>query len=113
LDDMAEYYAGYERLSALWRQQFPRRYFEHHYESLQKNTEEQIRRLLDFCDLPFDPACLVFHQTRRAVLTISSAQVREPVRQDTARSACYGDLLDPLRTKLHALKVPFADERNQ
>jgi hypothetical protein len=102
LDDMVDYCAGYERLSRLWRQQFPRQYHDHAYEALQQDPEAQIRHLLDFCGLPFDPACLDYHRTRRTVLTISSAQVRQPLRRDTARSARYGDRLDPLRARLRA-----------
>ena len=100
LDDMVDYYAGYQRLSALWEAKFPHSYFENQYELLQKDMEGQIRRLLDFCNLPFDPSCLAFHQTRRTILTLSSAQVREPLRKDTARSERYGSKLDPLHAKL-------------
>lgn len=107
LDDMVGYYAGYERLSALWRQRFPQRYFEHVYESLQRDAEGQIRRLLEFCHLPFDPACLEWHRTRRTVRTISSTQVREPLRKDTARGARYGARLDPLRERLQAALNPL------
>jgi len=102
MDDMADYFAGYDRLSKLWRQQFPQQYFEHEYESLQKDPEGQIRRLLDFCGLPFDAACLAFHRTPRTVLTVSSAQVRQSLRQDTARGPLYGDKLEPLRARLRA-----------
>lgn len=102
LDDMVDYCAGYERLSALWQRQFPQRYFDHHYELLQQDPEGQIHRVLDFCALPFDTACLSFHQTPRTVLTFSSAQVRQPLRLDTARAALYGNRLDPLRARLHA-----------
>ena len=102
LDDIVDYYAGYARLSRLWQQRFPGQYFDHEYEALQADTEAQIRRLLDFCGLPFDPACLDFHRSRRTVLTISAAQVRQPLRRDTARSARYGDRLDPLRARLQA-----------
>jgi len=60
-----------------------------------------IPRLLSFCGLPFDPACLAFHETPRAVLSApSAAQVRQPLRRDTARSALYGDRLDGLRQRL-------------
>lgn len=100
LDDMVDYCAGYERLSRLWQKRFPQQWFEHHYEALQDTPEEQIRTLLDFCKLPFDPACLAFHQTPRTVLTFSSAQVRQPLRRDTARAAFYGDKLAPLRNRL-------------
>jgi hypothetical protein len=102
LDDLVDYYAGYARLSKLWARRFPRQYFDHEYESLQADAEAQIRRLLGFCGLPFDPACLDFHRSSRTILTISAAQVRQPLRLDTARSARYGSKLDPLRARLHA-----------
>lgn len=102
LDDIVGYYAGYARLSTLWRQRFPQQYFDHAYEALQTDPEAQIRRLLGFCGLPFDPACLAFHRSSRPVLTISAAQVRQPLRRDTARSARYGHKLDPLRARLRA-----------
>ncbi|BFI94823.1 MAG: tetratricopeptide repeat-containing sulfotransferase family protein [Rhodanobacter sp.] len=102
LDDMVGYYAGYARLSALWRQRFPQQYFEHDYEALTLDAEAQIHRLLQACALPFDPACLAYHRTPRAVLTISAAQVRQPLHRDTARGPRYGDRLDPLRARLHA-----------
>jgi len=60
-----------------------------------------IRRLLDFCNLSFAPACLEFHKTARTVQSLpSAAQVRQPLRSDTARSALFGDKLDPLRQRL-------------
>ncbi|MFI4958456.1 MAG: sulfotransferase family protein, partial [Lysobacterales bacterium] len=102
LNDIVDYYAGYARLSRLWQQRYPLQYFDHEYESLQSDTEGQIRRLLDFCGLPFDPACLAFHQSSRPVLTISAAQVRQPLQRDTSRSARYGHKLDPLRARLRA-----------
>ncbi|HEX8776996.1 MAG TPA: hypothetical protein VF738_02660, partial [Rhodanobacter sp.] len=86
-----------------------RQYFEHGYESLQRDPEGQIRRLLDFCGLPFDATCLAFHQTPRTVLTVSSAQVRQSLRQDTARGALYGDKLEPLRARLRAAGLLPAD----
>jgi tetratricopeptide (TPR) repeat protein len=100
LDDLVDYYAGYARLSGLWAERFAPQYFDHAYESLQADTEAQIRRLLDFCRLPFDPACLDFHRSSRTILTISAAQVRQPLSLDTARSARYGAKLDPLRDRL-------------
>lgn len=71
------------------------------YEALVADPEAMIRRLLDFCDLPFDPACLAFHKTSRTVLSApSAAQVRQPLHGGTARSALYGDKLDRLRQRL-------------
>lgn len=102
LDDLVGYYAGYARLSGLWAQRFAHRYFDHEYELLQADAEAQIRRLLSFCGVPFDRACLDFHRSTRTVLTISAAQVRQPLRLDTARNARYGSKLDPLRARLRA-----------
>jgi len=110
-DDIVDYYAGYAQLSRLWQQRFPRQYFDHEYEALQAAPEAQIRRLLEFCGLPFHPACLAFHRSRRTVLTISAAQVRQPLRRDTARSERYGERLDPLRARLRATGLLPADTR--
>ena len=50
-----------------------------HYEDVVEDLDSQVRRLLDFCGLPFEDACLDFHQTDRAVRTASSEQVRQPI----------------------------------
>jgi tetratricopeptide (TPR) repeat protein len=101
LDEMADYCIDFMRLTRFWLQRYPGRVFDLEYESLVAEPEPVIRRLLNFCDLPFDPACLDFHNTRRTVLsTPSAAQVRQPLRRDTARSARYGDKLDRLRQRL-------------
>jgi len=101
LDEMAEHYRDYERLSGFWLAQHPQHVLDYPYEALVQEPEVQIRRLLAFCELPFDAACLTPHQTRREVLsTASAAQVREPIRTDTAHSAPYLTWLQPLRERL-------------
>jgi len=70
------------------------------YESLIAEPEAEIRALLAFCGLDFDPACLDFHNAGRDVRTASAAQVRQPLRHDTARAGNYGELLAPLRAAL-------------
>ncbi|GGA50719.1 tetratricopeptide repeat-containing sulfotransferase family protein [Dyella nitratireducens] len=101
LDDMASYYKDFARLSRYWQQHYPGQILDFSYEALLADPETQTRRLLDFCNLPFDPACLNFHKTSRVVLsTASAAQVRQPLRKDTARSAHYAKQLEPLRTHL-------------
>ncbi|MEW9573597.1 sulfotransferase [Rhodanobacter sp. Si-c] len=106
-ESMAHYYAGYDRISRFWQQRFPERYHDHIYEDMLADPEGRIRELLAFCDLPFEPACLAFHKTTRAVRsTASAAQVRQPLQSDTARSARYGALLDPLRDLLRQLGIP-------
>ena len=50
-----------------------------HYEKVVENLESEVRRILDFCNLPFEPECLRFHETERAIKTASSEQVRRPI----------------------------------
>lgn len=101
LDDMAAYWRAYDRAVRHWARIFPEHFFEHSYEELLLDPETQVRRLLAFCDLPYDAACMEFHRTQRTVRTTSAAQIREPLRQDTARGALYGDKLNHLRALLH------------
>lgn len=101
LEEIAEHYRDYERLSAFWLMHHPQHMLDFPYESLVLDPGSQIRRLLAFCDLPFDSACLTPHQTRREVLsTASAAQVREPIRADTAHSAPYLQWLQSLGERL-------------
>ncbi|MEP7042253.1 MAG: sulfotransferase [Dokdonella sp.] len=100
LADLAAYWHDYDRLSRHWQALDPLRVREFEYEILLANPAAVVRQLLDFCELPFDEACLHFHAAARPVRTASAAQVREPLRTDTRRSPCYGNLLDPLRGAL-------------
>ncbi|MEW9623862.1 tetratricopeptide repeat-containing sulfotransferase family protein [Rhodanobacter geophilus] len=101
LDEMADYCIDFLRLTRFWLERYPGQVLDLEYETLVAEPEPTIRRLLDFCGLSFDPACLAFHKTSRAVLSApSAAQVRQPMRRDTARSARYGDKLDRLRQRL-------------
>jgi tetratricopeptide (TPR) repeat protein len=99
-DSIAAYARDYERAMTQWQAQYPQRIRTQSYEALLADPETQTRELLAFCGLDFDPACLNFHEARRSVRTASAAQVREPLRRDTARTARYGTLLDPLRKAL-------------
>ncbi len=98
--DLAAYWRDFDRSVRQWRGRAPLRVYEHIYEDLLADTESSIRKLLDFCGLPFEEACLRFHETRRDVRSPSATQVRQPLRQDTARALRYGNALDPLRAAL-------------
>ena len=101
LDEMAEHYRDYQRLSAFWLMHHPGHVLDFPYERLVRQPEAEIRRLLAFCELAFHRTCLTPHQTAREVLsTASAAQVREPIRADTERSAPYMAWLQPLRQRL-------------
>ena len=97
LKDLASHYNDYQKLSNYWQERYPHKVFDLSYEQLVQEPEVQIRHLLSFCQLPFDPACLSPHQTQRDVhSTASAAQVRQPIRGDTARSPHYRDFLASL-----------------
>jgi tetratricopeptide (TPR) repeat protein len=100
LADLAAHWHDYDRLARHWRALAPDRFVDVDHETLTAEPERTVRALLDFCALPFDAACLRFHEAARPVRTLSAAQVREPLRRDTARTARYGTLLDPLRRAL-------------
>jgi Flp pilus assembly protein TadD len=101
LTELAEHYRDYQRLSAYWLMRFPGWILDFSYEALLHDPEMQIRRLLAFCELPFDPACLSPHKAKRNVYsTASAAQVRQAIRQDTTRNAPYIEWLKPLRDRL-------------
>ncbi|MGH8232737.1 MAG: tetratricopeptide repeat-containing sulfotransferase family protein [Rhodanobacteraceae bacterium] len=106
LDEMADFYIDFLRLTRFWLHKFPTRVFDLRYEALVAKPDSVIRRLLSFCGLPFDPACLEYHKTSRIVLSApSAAQVRQPLHRNTARSAHYGDKLDRLRQRLREAGV--------
>jgi Tfp pilus assembly protein PilF len=100
LEEMAAYWRLYDRLCMHWQRLYPERFLGLRYESLVAQPEAEVRRLLEFCGLAFDPACLDFHQTRRTVRTASAAQVRRSLHRNTARGDRYGDALAPLRALL-------------
>lgn len=101
LDELADYCADFLRLTRFWLEKYPNQVFDLQYEALVAEPDAVIRRLLDFCHLPFAPQCLEFHKTARSVQSLpSAALVRQPLRGGTARSALFGEKLDPLRQRL-------------
>lgn len=79
ITELGEYYIQYQRLMDQWRQVAPGFVLDVQYENVVADLEPQVRRILDFCGLPFEEACLHFHETERAVKTASSEQVRQPI----------------------------------
>jgi len=98
-EDLAGYWREFDRSARQFAAAHPARVYQHVYEDLIADPQRSIRSLLEFCGLPFEAACLRFHETARDVRSPSAAQVREPLR-DSARAARYGVLLDPLRRAL-------------
>jgi tetratricopeptide (TPR) repeat protein len=79
LVDLGRYYRCYVALMDHWDRVLPGRVLHIQYEELVREPEATIRRLLAHCGLPFEPACLNFHETRRSVRTASAEQVRQPL----------------------------------
>jgi tetratricopeptide (TPR) repeat protein len=79
LEHLGRYYRCYLSLMDHWDRVLPGKVLHVQYEELVRDPETHIRRLLEHCQLPFEPACLNFHQTRRSVRTASAEQVRQPI----------------------------------
>lgn len=79
LTDIGEYFLQYQRMMDHWHEVLPGRALTVQYEEVVTDFETQVRRLLEYCDLPWEEACLYYHETVRPIRTASSEQVRQPV----------------------------------
>lgn len=104
LEDVGRYYRDYVALMAHYDQVLPGRIHRIDYERLVDDPERETRRLLDYLELPFEAACLAFHENDRAVRTASSEQVRRPIfRESIGGWRNYREHLGPLRRALGEL----------
>ncbi len=83
LEHLAHYYNNYVDLMEHWQEQLPERILHVQYEEVVGDFKNQVRRILDFCGLSFEDACLEFYNTKRPVRTVSSEQVRLPIYSDS------------------------------
>jgi predicted Zn-dependent protease len=98
---IGNYYRDYMDIMDHWDQVLPGRVLKVQYEDMVEDTEVQVRRLLEYCELPWEQQCLTFHQTRRTVRTASSEQVRQPIyRSGMEQWRPFSEWLQPLRTAL-------------
>jgi hypothetical protein len=98
---LGRYYRHYERLMSHWSRVLPLPVFELDYEELTAEPNTVSRRLIDFCGLAWDDRCLRFYETRRAVWTASTVQVRQPMsRASVGRWQRYAAHLQPLLDEL-------------
>ena len=101
LRTIGNYYRGYVGLMDHWDAALPGEVLRVNYEDVVDDLEGQVRRVLDFCELDFEPACLEFHRTERSVRTPSSEQVRQPIyRAGLAPWKPFEPWLDPLKEAL-------------
>ena len=88
----------------------PGRVYRVFYERMIEDTEGEVRRLLDYCHLPFEPGCLRFYENERAVRTASSEQVRTPIyRQGLEQWRHYEPWLEPLKAALGPVLEAYPD----
>ncbi len=101
LDDIGRYYHDYVELMAHFDTVLPGRIHRVFYERMVEDTEAEVRRLLEYCGLPFEESCLRFFENKRAVRTASSEQVRQPIyREGVDHWRHYDPWLDPLKQAL-------------
>lgn len=101
LADVGRYYSDYVRMMAHVDAVMPGKVHRVFYEQMVDDTEAQVRALLDHLGLVFEPACLSFYETERAVRTASSEQVRQPIyRNATDEWQRYDEYLGPLKEAL-------------
>jgi len=104
LSELGLYYRDYVKLMAHIDAVLPGRVYRLHYERLIADTENEVRRLLEYCRLPFEPQCLRFYENRRVAQTISSEQVRRPIYTSGMEQwRHFEPWLEPLKATLQDL----------
>lgn len=110
MTELGEYYLQYQRLMDHWHAVLPGFVLDANYEDVVSDLDGQVARLLDFCGLPSEEACLRFHETDRAVKTASSEQVRRPIYSSSVNLwRNYESHLDEL---IQILKPILPDQSN-
>ena len=110
LAELGQYYRGYVKLMDYWRTLLPTGSFlDVQYEDIVADKESQARRIIDFCDMEWNDACLDFHKLERSVSTASMTQVRKPIyKSSVERWRAYEKHLGPLLDSLGDLVPNWA-----
>jgi tetratricopeptide (TPR) repeat protein len=119
LTEIGEYYLQYQRMMDHWAEVLPGKVLTVQYEEVVSDFETQVRRLLGFCGLPWEDACLRFYESDRPVRTPSSEQVRQPIYdRSVGHWGHYGGHLDeligviaPIRDRYRRFEPPAAGNR--
>lgn len=110
VEDIARYYRTYLDLMRHWDRVLPGRVRRVSYEALVEDLDGGARAMLAHAGLPFEPACLAFHETRRSIRTPSSEQVRQPIsREGLSQWERYAPWLTPLRQALGDAVTRYKD----
>ncbi|HEY4443731.1 MAG TPA: sulfotransferase [Steroidobacteraceae bacterium] len=104
VEDITRYYRMYVELMAHWDRALPGKVLRVQHEDVVEDLEANVRRILEFCDLDFEPACVDFHKTERRIHTASSEQVRQPInRAGVDQWRRFDPWLGPLKAALAPL----------
>jgi hypothetical protein len=110
LEDLGHYYRDYVQFMAHIERVLPGRVLRVNYEDVVADTEAQVRRVLAYCNLPFEEQCLRFYENERAVRTPSSEQVRQPIfREGVDHWRHYEPWLAPLKSALGKVLDGYPD----
>jgi len=114
LQDIGRYYADYVDLMDHWDQALPGKVLRVNYESVVADIDSQVRRILDYCGLPFEEACINFHQTDRSIRTPSSEQVRQPIYKSGLQQwRHFEPWLEPLKDALGPVLDRYPVNQNE
>jgi len=108
LFELGEYYLQYRRLMEHWQEILPDFVLEVRYEDVVDNLEHEVRRILEYCALPWEENCLRYYETERAIKTASSEQVRQPIYSSAVNQwrnyeSQLGELIEILEPELRKL----------
>jgi tetratricopeptide (TPR) repeat protein len=110
VEDIGRYYRTYLELMSHWNRVLPGRILRVVHEDVVDDLDGNVRRLLDFCGLEFEPQCIEFHKTERSVRTASSEQVRQPLyREGLDQWRHFESWLEPLKNALGDGLIRYRD----
>jgi len=102
LTDLGKFYNLYEDLISFWKSKYPEKIYDLRYENLINNQESETKKILEFCQLEWDPNCLKHYNNDRLIKTVSTVQARKPIYKTSIKlSDSYSEYLDELKTILN------------
>ncbi|MBT6780336.1 MAG: sulfotransferase, partial [Porticoccaceae bacterium] len=107
LFELGEFYIEYDSLMKHWDEVLPNKVLRVQYEDVVQDLDTQVKRILDYCGLPFEEGCVNFHETKRSVRTASSEQVRQPIYNKSVNTWMrFESHIDDLKETLEPLLDP-------
>ena len=101
-ESLANYYSHYNDIMNFWSKQFKNKIYNLDYEKIVKNPEEEIKKMINYCDIKWDENCLTFYKNKKSVSTASLAQVRSPIYKSSLKKwENYSEELKPLKNLLN------------